>query len=53
MAYEVYCDYPSYNFRIFDDRYSKEVPFTEEEIYRHLPYRQIFSLSSVSKERRI
>ena len=32
MAYEVYCDYPSYNFRIFDDRYSKEVPFTEEEI---------------------
>ena len=32
MAYDVYCDYESYNFRIFDDRYSKEVEFTEEEV---------------------
>lgn len=31
MAYDVYCDYESYNFRIFDDRYSQEVEFTEEE----------------------
>lgn len=31
MAYEVYCDYESYNFKVFDEEYSKEVPFTEEE----------------------
>lgn len=31
MAYEVYCDYESYNFRIFDDKYSKEIDFTAEE----------------------
>ena len=31
MAYDVYCDYESYNFRIFDDRYSVELDFTDSE----------------------
>lgn len=31
MAYEVYCDYESYNFRVLDSECSVEVEFTEEE----------------------
>ena len=30
-AYETYCVSQSYNFRIFDDEFSREVAFTEEE----------------------
>ena len=30
-AYETYCVMESYNFRVFDEETSKEVPFTEEE----------------------
>ena len=30
-AYETYCVSQSYNFRIFDDEFSKEVAFTDEE----------------------
>lgn len=31
MAYEVYCDYQSYNFRVLDSECSKEIAFDEDE----------------------
>lgn len=31
IPYEVYCDYVTYDFRVIDEKQSKEVPFTEEE----------------------
>lgn len=32
IPYDVYCDYASYDFRVMDEEYSKEIPFTTEEI---------------------
>ena len=34
LAYETYCEYESYNFRVMDPEKSKEIDFTEEEIAR-------------------
>ncbi len=31
IAYDVYCDSISYNFRVLDEEVSKEIPFTEQE----------------------
>ena len=50
MAYEVYCDYESYNFRIFDDKYSKEIAFTEEEINK---MSTIYELTTVNELKNI
>lgn len=50
MAYEVYCDYESYNFRIFDDKYSKEIEFTEEEIIEMGP---LYSLTTFDELKKI